>query len=428
VEVRLAADRLPLDDRRYLAVNVQDRARVLCVAGAPGAARYVAEALNPGALDSAPVQPRVVSESAFSEIAIEDFACVFFCNVAQFSASERDRIDGYLKRGGGVIWFLGDRVLPEQYNTILGNADPRRPTGGSRAGTERNLPLIQLASYAQREPDAQLHEVAVLPALLGPIVSTPSYGLDPLDYRHPIVDPFRGRERAGLLTTPVSRYYRLELPTGGRSETALATLNGDPFIVTAPVHRGRTVLVATAASLDSVDSATGEPWTAMPAWPSFLPLVREMFQYSSAAFHRETGGLVGQTMSGLLPSPATGQLVVLRPNGQSSALDATATSEGNQWSYAATDIAGVYEIAPPVSDQPLAKFAVNVDPRESELARVEIETLPPQLEVRTVVAENLSAVVDLATDSRLHRFLLTAVLVLLLAETLLAWRFGRGAA
>ena len=428
MEVRLAEDHLPLDNHRYQAVEVQERARVLCVAGAPGSARYVAEALNPGQLASASVQPRVVSESAFNDIAMEDFACVFFCNVAQFSESERDRINRYLELGGGVVWFLGDLVLPEQYNSILGTEDSPRPAGSDRARMQRSQPLLQLASYAEAAEASPQMRVEILPALLGPVVTTPSYGLDPLGYRHPIVEPFRGRERAGLLTTPVSRYYRLVLPKEGHSETALATLNGDPFIVTSQVHRGRVVLVATAASLESVDPTTGAPWTAMPAWPSFLPLVREMFYYSSADFRREAGGLVGDVISGIASLPGTEQLAVRRPDRQSAALDEEFTPEGTRWSYASADLTGIYEVTPPQSDRVIEMFAVNADPRESDLARVDVAALPPELHVRTVAAESNASAVNLATDSRLHRILLTAVLALLLAETLLAWRFGRGAA
>lgn len=428
MEVRLAEDHLPLDNHRYRAVEVQDRARVLCVAGAPGAARYIAEALNPGQLDSVPVQPRVISESAFNDVAMEDFACVFFCNVAQFSESERDRINRYLELGGGVVWFLGDRVLPEQYNSILGNENTLRPAVGDRARTQRSQPLLQLASYAQAAEAPLPERVAILPALLGAVVATPSYGLDPLGYRHPIVEPFRGRERAGLLTTPVSRYYRLTIPQGGDTQTALATLNGDPFIVTAPVHRGRVVLIATAASLESVDPTTGAPWTAMPAWPSFLPLVREMFYYSSADFRREAGGLVGDVISGIASAAGTEQLAVRRPDRKSAALDEEVIPEGNRWSYASADLTGIYEVTPSESDRPIEKFAVNADSRESDLARVDPAALPLEFGVRTVAAETSASVVNLATDSRMHRILLTAVLALLLAETLLAWRFGRGAA
>ena len=41
------------------------------------------------------------------------------------------------------------------------------------------------------------------------VVDQPQSRLDPLDYRHPIVQPFRGRGQASLLTTPVFKYYKL---------------------------------------------------------------------------------------------------------------------------------------------------------------------------------------------------------------------------
>ena len=47
VEVRAAGDQLTVDDRRWLVVPVRDEIRVLCVAGREGAAKYVADALNP---------------------------------------------------------------------------------------------------------------------------------------------------------------------------------------------------------------------------------------------------------------------------------------------------------------------------------------------------------------------------------------------
>ena len=42
----------------------------------------------------------------------------------------------------------------------------------------------------------------ILPAQVGEPVPLGEYFFDPLEYRHPIVEPFRGHERSGLLTTP----------------------------------------------------------------------------------------------------------------------------------------------------------------------------------------------------------------------------------
>ena len=223
---------------------------------------------------------------------LADFDCVFLCNVAQLTASEAERLARYAESGGGVVIFLGDRVVPASYNALLqsGKAQRRAPS--------------------------------LLPAVIGPIVAQPQFGLDPLDYRHPIVAPFRGRERAGLLTTPVNRHFRLDVSSGRPGvEIAAALPGGDPFIVTAPLGRGRTVLVATDGSLSSVDPTSGEAWTTWPTWPSFLPLVRELLAYASGGQQTRWQQLVGTPLGGSIGESASrsagsGELQMVRPDGR----------------------------------------------------------------------------------------------------------------
>ncbi len=85
---------------------------------------------------------------------------------------------------------------------------------------------------------------------------------------------FAAAAQTSLLTTPVFKYYKLALPAdSSRPKTVLALANGDPLVVEQPIHRGRVVLVATSA----------EPsWTAMPLWPSFVPLVQEIVAWCAA--------------------------------------------------------------------------------------------------------------------------------------------------
>ena len=95
-----------------------------------------------------------------------------------------------------------------------------------------------------------------------------------MGYRHPLLAAFRGREGAGLLTTPVYQYFKLDVPENSPSKVALAFTNGDPAIVERPVGRGRAILVATSADADPA-------WTVMPVWPSYLPLVQELLSGGS---------------------------------------------------------------------------------------------------------------------------------------------------
>ncbi len=194
---------------------------------------------------------------------------------------------------------------------------------------------------------------------------------------------------------------------------ALFTLLSQPghLLGLSGLKRGdrRVVLVATAGSLASVD-ASGEPWTTWPAWPSFLPIVREMLNY--AAGGRDS---VWQTTVGTpLPIPtATNSLEITRPDGR------TTSVAGD------TDVSGIYAVRRNGVDG-VTHFAVNVDTRESDLAQADVGKLPPQLVVSktTDVATGSGGAASAAWQSPL----LWSALALLLVEMCLAWLFGRGVA
>jgi hypothetical protein len=402
IEARAANDRLPVDNTRWLVVPVRDEIRVLCIAGRSGAARYIADALNPNPAGDSPIRPVVISEGDLADVDLAGFDCVFACNVAQFTPSEAQRLARYAAAGGGVVFFLGDRVIADNYNTHAQGSKPSPEGTGS-----------------------------LIPAQLGPIISQPSFGLDPLEYRHPIVAPFRGRERAGLLTTPVARYHRLELPRD-RADVAVAAAiqNGHPFIVTAPLGRGRTILVATDGSLTSVDATSGEPWTSWPTWPSFLPLIRELLAYATSGQQQEWQQLVGaplvnDAMSANIKNADSSALRIERPDGQSAPLS---INSGTDWSYTDTNLSGIYTLHG-LPENATLQFAVNVDTTESDLAKAEPQQLPPELNIGSISNEATGAATG-ANLSRagLNESFLWIALAFLFVESFLAWQFGRGVA
>ncbi len=391
--VRASGDQLEVDNTRWLTLPVKEHVRVLCVAGKQDAAKYIASALDPNPSDASAIQPVVISEGDLAEQQLQNFDAIFVCNVAQLSANEAERLARYAAAGGGVIFFLGDRVIPERYNALAAGVEP------------------------------------LLPARLGEVITAPRQGLDPLDYRHPIVAPFRGRERAGLLTTPVARYFQLDLSNSKtNTETALATSAGNPFIVAAPLGRGRTIVVATDASLSSIDPTSGEPWTNWPTWPSFLPMIRELLAYAASGAQSQGEPLVGMPLVSTLSTRPSGDVIsVTRPDGTTDSASVTSSPTGWQWAYDRTNVSGIYQATGPSSaeSQP---FAVNVDTREGNLTKADAKQLPPELLVRDTWQNATSAATSggLLSHSGWHRSLLWCALALLFAESLLAWRFGRG--
>ncbi len=404
VEVRLGGDLLDVDNHRWLSVPVKEHVRVLCVNGKPGsgpmtgATDYLALALDPGAGDSLTpgvIQPEVIAESALLERDLAQYDCIFLCNVAQFTSSEARLLDGVLKRGGGLVFFLGDQVLADRYNREL-------------AGEQG---------------------VRILPARLGKVVHEAQYQyrFDPLDYRHPLVNVFEGREQSGLLTTPVYTYFRLAIDPQSQARPALAFEGGDPAIVEETIHRGRSILVATDCSLSSIDPTTDNPWTRMPAWPSFVPLVQELVALAVRGQVQDHNVEVGQALGESLEALATRATVgVTDPAGETEDVRLALDGSGSRWSYANTQQSGVYQvqIGEPVGRR--EDFAVNVDTAESDLTKLAPEELPREFTTHRQTGLDDVESPGIRQRSGLHKGLLYCVLGLLFAETFLAWRFGRG--
>jgi hypothetical protein len=406
VEARLPGDLLSVDNHRWLSLPAREAVRVLCVEGKSGAARYVALALEPTRSDRPRIRPLVVPESAILETDLADYDCVFICNVGRFGRDEAGVLHDYVSGGGGLVVFLGDQVQPESYNVEL---------AGGLSNAAAGTPLASSAS-ARR----------VLPARLEGIAVDPQYGFDPREYKHPIVSVFRGHERAGLLTTPVWRYYRLAAHEN--AEIALWFEKGDPAIVAETIGRGRSLLVATAASDDSVDRSQTppQPWTVMASWPSFPPLVQEMLAWSVRGRYAGRNVAVGEAIQASVHA-VSGELTleIVRPDQQSERVRMNVEGAGSRWFYAATELSGAYEAryAPPLPERQV--FAVNVDTRESDLARFDPAELPDVFDREDQPREDGTPLLASSGPRReLFRLLLYGVFVLLIVESFLAWRFG----
>ncbi|HTN75778.1 MAG TPA: VWA domain-containing protein [Pirellulaceae bacterium] len=397
VEARLANDLLEVDNHRYLSLPVRESLQVLCVQGAPGEAKHLTIALEPGTSERPLVRASVAGESALVEQDLTKYDAIFLCNVGRFSRDDSAVLEQYVRQGGGLVLFLGDQVQAESYNEQLGSEKQGR----------------------------------LLPARLDALAPTGEYRLNPLEYRHPIVAVFEKHTRAGLLTTPVWKYMKLTPYDATKSRVALAFDTGDPAIITEPIGRGRVVLVATAASIQSQDRTTTPPtpWTALSTWPSFPPLVQETLAYAIAGQRAQRNLLVSDDLSGVLPGATSQQAVqLIAPGGHSERLQLKFAGDDAVWDYGDTHFSGVYEatLGPPRATSQL--FAVNVNTRESDLARVDPETLPSQLS-RDLPSESspVAALAGGGHPAELFRYFLSAVLVLLVVETVLAWRFGSGA-
>jgi hypothetical protein len=128
-QVTASLPKLPVglegDDRRYAVVEVRDQVPVLIIDGSG------ANGLKPGGdtfylqtvLSSAKgyqVVPRGVEELEHGNL--DQYPSIFLLNVPEIKSEKAlHNLEDYVKQGGSVAFFLGDKVRPAYYNDVLYN-------------------------------------------------------------------------------------------------------------------------------------------------------------------------------------------------------------------------------------------------------------------------------------------------------------------
>lgn len=443
IQVRLEGDALELDDVRSAVVTVKDTVPVMLVNGKPAAELYdratewLKDALNPfeGGLipQQVPARPKVLTETQFADPGLGDltpYDCVFLCDMARLSAAEVRRLETHLQRGGGVVFCLGPQVDVGEYNRLLyRNGEgilPARLVGHKGGGGQA------FSLYADEE-----------------------------NYKRPPLEAFAGdNDRLSLTNARFREYVKVELPPGGKARTILSFKPGpvsasdktapvtasqadtppagDPALVAWPRYRGQVVLFTSTVNMD---------WTSWPISPSYLAFMQELLRFTVAGRLREQAAVVGDVLEEVLPIGSTGlDVTVHTPEGRTEQTRTQDREDNVLLRWTETDASGLYR-ATVGRDPREYLFAVNVPTAvdaqqacESDLARTnadELHSAYPGWDFQLVT--DPAQVVhtggpEFATEgvpwpgqgigTEIARDLLLVMLILLIVEVVLAWRFG----
>jgi len=395
------ANSLAADDRYYFTIAPDAGVSVLLVEPSTPRANqslYLSRALAIGDRPSFRIDVRKTGGLAPADLAGRSL--IIFDEVPPPSGDGAKRLHDFLDAGGGVLVIAGDQL-------------PAGAWGGEWS--------------------------AAVPGTIGAVVDRAGDAggtLAWIDYDHPVFDVFNAPRSGDFATARFLRYRRLTVRvdsarrTGAGADTAsgshvLARFDdGAPALVEQRIGRGK--LLVWTSTLDSY-------WNDLSLQPVFLPFVHQVAKYAGRysgargsfaagevldlSRHAELAGGAGRTAA-----PA----VVEAPSGAKTRL--ASSNEG----LVPLHEQGFYEIRPEGAPRGMGqRVAVNLDPAEANLARIDPEELKASVlasnggSVAGAVAADAPTREDAERRQTIWWYLLVLAGVLLATETLMSNRLSR---
>lgn len=412
--VSLPGDGLLIDDVRYVAAEVASAIRILIVNGEPSADHhddeimYLNTALRPAGEVFSGNETTIIDEAALEETNLTGYHVVILANVYRISELAVESLERFARQGGGVMFFLGDQVDPDLYNSIM---------------------------YRDGE--------GLLPARLGErLRAAEAKHLVITDRLHPSL---RGLSREGdplgVGLIPFFEYYACTPAESSGDGAAGASQRGPaarvlarfddvaehPAIVERRFGAGRVLLITTTADKE---------WHFWPDHPTFLPVMTEFVHHIARRSGSGEQRLVGHPIQVPIDPGVYEPDVIVRtpayPSEREAGVTAKPAGDGRglaaTWEHCAE--AGVYQfvLRRREGGETVRLVAVNVDSRESDLTVAEESELRKTMgDLPFQYIKGIDQLTGRAGEARTEywRVCLVLAAIVLLAEQGLAWLWGR---
>jgi len=393
-------DPLTLDNTRAAAVDIVPAVQVLLVDGEPNNDAYRDEiyllktALRPAGRAASGNEVTIVEEHELDGVEGDRYHVIVLANVARLSPAAEKQLHEYVRRGGGLLVFLGDQVDADHYNRQL-----------YREGA------------------------GVLPASIGPQVDAPGASapitFGSWDAAHPVFRAFVNELGAVLRQVRIESFMTLAETGGAAILARFSDAASSPALVARRFGEGTCVLVATTAD---------QEWNDWAANFSFVPLMLELVQYAARPAEVVAPAVVNEPIRCAIDLATFKPAATLRPPtypmepeiplsaqvapGSVPALVHPSANRAGVWRFELMRLTG----------EPQPRFAaVNPDPAESNPARAsrtDLESSLADVKFEYVRDPEQLSGKSIAARQELWWPVLVAVLAVLMTEQTMAWWFG----
>jgi hypothetical protein len=419
----IGADQFPDDDSFLFVLDVVPQLKVILVNGYPAADPFENESLylrtalgatgdrdqpetNPSALNLGP-SPEFVSSLDVREIpewqvnpeSLRDAGAVILMNCGGLNGDQYQSLREYVRGGGGLLIFPGDRVNAEGYSRQF------FPVPG--------------------QPGESLAAV-----VLGPPEGDPSnrqtlLRLASVDFSHPALSVFEDPDRHYLTTASFYRAFGIRLAGPNSSSWPLARFaSGAPALVENHFGTGTVVLAAFPATTK---------WSNLPLKPEFVPLLLRLVSYATQAPDLVVPPTVPAEAAAEIAvagtwAPAAAK--VIDPKGQPSPVELERSASRLMGQFDATSRRGYYVVEArggrlEPAQAAASAFAVNTSAEESDFHKAGEEQIREWLPTARLTFVNASSESEqahgaLGAEREIWRPLILVVFAIIGVEFLLA--------
>ena len=377
--LELSDDELLADNKMYFVMEIPDDIKVLLV-GKEKDTYYVKLALIPQEGEESSINIFTTDVNSLSKEKLSEYDAILFCNVSDLNSSQLLDLERYIKEGGGVFFSLGDEV------------------------------------------DLKFYSEHIMKRFFNSTIKAPIMGLDKkgffswqdLDTEHPIFQPYEDIQKEDFPQVRFFYFFEATQPSG--SKTLANFTNLTPALMEKSFGKGKIMIFL--GSFNNQDSD-------ITRHTIFVPFVHRTVEYLAADLSGwKSDYLVGSEIRRELSSSFAGkQIKLIDPQNKETDLK-TFFLDNRLWlKIPESFYPGIYKIES--EGKTIDRFAVNVDPVESNPSRIEPEELKKMLEEQDVIYINQDEeikqkVKEARYGKEIGKSFLWAVLILVVMEMLIA--------
>ncbi len=329
--ILLEDDDILQDNRHYFSFNVPDKIHVAMCGNRAADTDYISLVLKPAENNDARFVVDKIPLEKLRYTNFENYDTIVLANIPRFDAQEVEQLRDYVRAGGGLFLTLGQDIDIKSYNMDL-------------------MPELGLPKLT--ETIGSLSDAG------------PTFTLGKTDITHPL---FRGifNQKDVSFSKPAF-HFAIKTSEMPGTEKIMKYSMGDPFLFEKKLDKGKILFFTTGFNLQLTD---------ITHRTIFAPLVSRAVTYlGTPTFATKDNLTIGDELRMQVPAQnLNDKLEMQRPDNKSDELKPKILNSGPWIYYSDTSVPGIYRLT--AGTQTIALWAVNVDPRESDLAMADKSVL-----------------------------------------------------